>query len=87
MKLFILQNWYRLSIVAAMLLLSFSCLLFTIKNNTVNAGAAKLPSYAINNDCGEKNWVVGCGNYIYEVTYNAFTEKYEFKIIGPVQDY
>lgn len=86
MKHFILQNWYKLSIAAAMLLLSFCCTLFALKYNTVQAGTLKQP-FMNNKNNEEKSWVVGCGNYIYEVTYDAFLEKYEFKIIGPVQDY
>jgi hypothetical protein len=86
MKLFILKNWYRLSVAAAMMMLAFSCLVFAFKYNTAMAGASKLP-FRLNKHCEEKSWVVGCGNHIYEVSYNDFLEKYEFKIIGPVQDY
>lgn len=85
MKLFMVQNWYRLTIAAAMLLIAISLFVFAAKYNTIRAGTAKSPFTS--NTQQEKLWVVGCGNHIYEVTYNAFHEKYEFKIIGPVQDY
>ena len=86
MKLFILKNWYKLLIATAVILFSISCLVFALKYNTVKAGVAN-PPLIINKNSEEKLWVVGCGNYIYEVTYNKFHEKYECKIIGPAQDY
>lgn len=85
MKLFIIQNWYRLVTGTAMLLVSVSFLIFALKHNTTRAGTTKSP-FTINTQ-QEKIWVVGCGNHVYEVTWNAFQEKYEFKIIGPEQEY
>ncbi|MFT3682860.1 MAG: hypothetical protein QM791_21560 [Ferruginibacter sp.] len=85
MKLLIFKNWYRLAIATACLLFALGSLIFALKYNSAKAGTRpSLPTTKIH----ETNyWVVSCGNNIYEVSYNAFLEKYEFKVIGPLQDY
>ena len=73
MKLFIITNWYKLTIATAMMVFACAFMTFVIKNNEAKAG---IPNSQIA-PSPTNTWMAVKGNTVYEVTRDRYSHEYK----------